>query len=88
MFLSLAQSTIDTRLNSICIRIYLAKVFNGGGAHADRNKDCKPFVYRPLGSMAYIGDWQALVDWEKFGSFGKWSGFLTYIFWKSAYWTK
>lgn len=69
-------------------RIYLAKVFNNGAADAEHNKEHAPFVYRPLASMAYIGDWQALVDWEKLGSYGKWSGFLTYLFWKSAYWTK
>lgn len=42
----------------------------------------KPFKYHNLGSMAYIGDWKAVVDWPQ-GS--TWRGLAAWLFWRSAY---
>jgi NADH:ubiquinone reductase (non-electrogenic) len=57
---------------------YLARFFNAG------LKNYKPFKFRNLGMLAYIGDHKALADLPKF----KGTGFKTFVFWRSAYLTK
>jgi NADH:ubiquinone reductase (non-electrogenic) len=44
----------------------------------------KPFLYRPLGMLAYVGGNRALADLEAV----KGSGWLTWLFWRSAYLTR
>ncbi|KAG5189439.1 pyridine nucleotide-disulfide oxidoreductase-domain-containing protein [Tribonema minus] len=60
---------------------YLAAALNRG--HEE------PFKYVHLGSMAQVGDYQAIVDWHgtrvKHGSL---NGLLAWAIWRSAYWTK
>lgn len=57
---------------------YLAKCFN-------RNlKNIKPFTFRNLGMLAYIGGYKALADLPQY----KGTGFTTFVFWRSAYLTK
>ncbi len=55
---------------------YLNKIAKG--------KESKPFHYKDLGMLAYIGSNKALADTPQF----KGSGFNTWIFWRSAYITK
>lgn len=55
---------------------YLCKQLN--------QKPLKPFNYRHMGSMAYIGGWRAVVDLPK----GNTAGLLAWIFWRSAYLAK
>lgn len=43
------------------------------------------FIYEHQGSLAYIGDDRAVADITWFGKNYSSSGFLTYIFWRSAY---
>jgi NADH:ubiquinone reductase (non-electrogenic) len=47
-------------------------------------KKVKPFVFKDLGMLAYIGSRKALADTPKF----KGSGFTTFLFWRSVYLTK
>lgn len=47
-------------------------------------KETKPFAYRHMGMMAYIGDKRALADMKNV----KGRGFTTWLFWRSAYLTK
>ena len=49
-----------------------------------KGKESKPFHYKDLGMLAYIGSNKALADTPQF----KGSGFNTWIFWRSAYITK
>lgn len=49
-----------------------------------RGKKAKPFEYRHMGMMAYIGDRRALADLKNV----KGRGFTTWLFWRSAYLTK
>lgn len=49
-----------------------------------KGKALKPFKYRDLGMLAYIGDHKALANSSTF----KGSGFATWIFWRSVYITK
>ena len=49
-----------------------------------RGKETKPFAYRHMGMMAYIGDKRALADMKNV----KGRGFTTWLFWRSAYLTK
>jgi NADH:ubiquinone reductase (non-electrogenic) len=49
-----------------------------------RGKEPKPFVYKHLGMLAYIGSNRALADLP--GIKGK--GFSTWLFWRSAYLTR
>jgi len=58
--------------------LFLAKLLNNPG------KKFKEFNFRYLGMLAYIGGNQALADTPQF----KGSGFLTFLFWRSAYLTK
>lgn len=59
---------------------YLGKALNRHAVH----KTPKPFVYKNLGMLAYIGDNQALADLAAI----KTHGFATWLFWRSAYLTR
>lgn len=50
-----------------------------------RASNLPKFVYEHQGSLAYIGDDRAVADITWFGKNYSSSGFLTYIFWRSAY---
>jgi NADH dehydrogenase FAD-containing subunit len=41
------------------------------------------FVYRHRGSMAYVGGWKAVVDFEK----SKQNGLVGWMIWRAAYMT-
>jgi NADH:ubiquinone reductase (non-electrogenic) len=60
---------------------HLAKNLN----NLARNKDSKPFEYKHMGMMAYIGDQKALAD---LGGGVQGKGFTAWLFWRSAYLTK
>lgn len=49
-----------------------------------RGKEPKPFQFRNLGMLAYIGEGKALADLPNV----RWRGFSTYVFWRSAYLTR
>ncbi|MBX7148640.1 FAD-dependent oxidoreductase [bacterium] len=49
-----------------------------------RGKEIKPFRYRHLGMLAYVGSHQALADLPNVQG----RGFITWVFWRSAYVTK
>lgn len=51
-----------------------------------RGRAVKPFKFNNLGMLAYVGDSRALADIPKAKI--RWRGFLTYLFWKSAYLTR
>ena len=59
---------------------YLAKSFNKSA----KGKTVKPFSFRNFGMLAYIGSRKALADTPQYKS----SGFMTFLFWRSAYLTK
>lgn len=59
---------------------YLAKNLN----RMVRRKDVRPFEYRHMGMLAYIGERRALADLKNV----KGKGFATWLFWRSAYVTK
>ena len=59
---------------------YLARSLNS----LARKKPVKPFVYRHYGMLAYIGSNKALADLPQV----KGKGFSTWLFWRSAYFTK
>lgn len=58
--------------------LYLAKYFNR------KFENTKPFTFKDLGMLAYIGSHKALADLPKY----KGTGFATFIFWRSAYLTR
>ncbi|ORX58687.1 FAD/NAD-P-binding domain-containing protein [Hesseltinella vesiculosa] len=62
--------------------LYLSKVLNdqikGSGV-------VKPFSFRNLGAMAYIGKWQAVVDMSPVHKKAKEGGSLAWFFWRSSY---
>ena len=59
---------------------YLAKSLN----KLAQDKKVKPFSFRNFGMLAYIGNRKALADTPQYKS----SGFMTFLFWRSAYLTK
>ncbi len=59
---------------------YLARLLN----REARGKAVKPFKYRHLGMLAYIGSQRALADTPGVKGYG----FPTWLFWRSAYLTK
>lgn len=59
---------------------YLGKTLN----KIAKSKDIKPFKYKDLGMLAYIGSHKALANTSQY----KGSGFATWIFWRSVYITK
>ncbi len=63
---------------------YLARLLNKVSSPSDAEKVVAPFSPKSFGMLAYIGKDEALADLP----FLKWSGFLTWIFWRAAYLTK
>lgn len=59
---------------------YLGRYFN----RIPYEKEQKPFIYKHLGMLAYIGSNRALADLPLI----KGKGFSTWLFWRSAYLTK
>jgi NADH:ubiquinone reductase (non-electrogenic) len=58
--------------------LFLAICFN------KKFKNTKPFTFKNLGMLAYIGSHKALADLPQY----KGTGFTTFVFWRSAYLTK
>ncbi|OSD00481.1 FAD/NAD-P-binding domain-containing protein [Trametes coccinea BRFM310] len=52
--------------------------------------DEAPFKFQNMGSLAYVGDWEAIFDRTKVerGPKGKETGRLAWLLWRSAYFTK
>ncbi|KAH9885261.1 FAD/NAD-P-binding domain-containing protein [Cubamyces lactineus] len=70
---------------------YLTKRLNRlikGATAADA--DARPFKFQNAGSLAYVGDWEAIFDRTKAarGPKGKETGRLAWLLWRSAYFTK
>ncbi len=59
---------------------YLARALNAMAA----GKTARPFEYRSLGMLAYVGNRRALADLEAY----KGKGWATWLFWRSAYLTR
>ncbi len=59
---------------------YLAKAFRA----RLKGKPVPPFVYKPMGMLAYVGGNRAVADLPKV----KFRGFLTFLFWRSVYLSK
>lgn len=59
---------------------HLSRVLN----QMARGREPKPFQYRHMGMLAYIGERRALADLPKYEG----AGFGTWVFWRSAYLTK
>lgn len=82
--------------------IYLAKQLNQFGLDYVRHfrpknstvSDLPPFRYQHLGSMASVGEWKGVFDSPSFDAGDthidapKVQGFLAFLLWRSAYWTK
>ncbi|KFH67497.1 hypothetical protein MVEG_06229 [Podila verticillata NRRL 6337] len=69
--------------------IYLRKALNKLAKYPERSFTdvAEPFSFKNLGSMAYIGNWEAVVDMTKLNENAKESGKLAWIFWRSSYLT-
>jgi len=69
--------------------IYLRKALNKLAKYPERSFTdvAEPFSFKNLGSMAYIGNWEAVVDMTKINENAKESGKLAWIFWRSSYLT-
>ncbi|KAF9317357.1 hypothetical protein BG003_000878 [Podila horticola] len=67
--------------------IYLRKALNKLAKYPERSFTdvTAPFSFKNLGSMAYIGNWEAVVDMTNENA--KESGKLAWIFWRSSYLT-
>ena len=59
---------------------YLAKQL---AQELKQDKGLKPFSWRNAGMLAYVGDYQALAEFET----SKFRGFMTWVLWRSAYLT-
>lgn len=59
---------------------YLGRAFRDEA----RGRDVEPFHYHHMGMLAYVGNARALADLNQVRS----HGFLTYLFWRSAYLTR
>jgi hypothetical protein len=65
---------------------WLAKRLNSGDL-SPSSSSSKGFTYRDLGTLAYIGDWNALFQGGgKWG--GKLQGYVAWIIWRGAYLTR
>ena len=67
---------------------YLARRLNALVRHPDR-APAAPFKFQNAGSLAYVGDWEAVFDRTKAarGPKGKETGRLAWLLWRSAYFT-
>ena len=68
---------------------YLARKLNRIIRDADMSKE-KEFKFQNAGSLAYVGDWEAIFDRTKaaVGPKHKETGRLAWLLWRSAYFTK
>ncbi|KAF9193936.1 hypothetical protein BGZ51_001629 [Haplosporangium sp. Z 767] len=69
--------------------IYLRKALNKLAKQPEKSLTdvTGPFSFKNLGSMAYIGNWEAVVDMTKINENAKESGTLAWVFWRSSYLT-
>ncbi|KAF9949377.1 hypothetical protein BGZ70_001802 [Mortierella alpina] len=69
--------------------IYLRKALNKLAKHPEKSLAdvTAPFSFKNMGTMAYIGNWEAVVDMTKINEKAKESGNLAWIFWRSSYLT-
>ncbi|RDX42840.1 FAD/NAD-P-binding domain-containing protein [Lentinus brumalis] len=68
---------------------YLTKKLNKIIRSGDDAAHTAPFEFRNAGSLAYVGDWEAIFDRTKaHGPKGKETGRLAWLLWRSAYFTK
>ncbi|KAG9067145.1 hypothetical protein KI688_011926 [Linnemannia hyalina] len=69
--------------------IYLRKALNKLAKQPEKSfaDVTAPFSFKNLGSMAYIGNWEAVVDMTKINENAKESGTLAWVFWRSSYLT-
>ncbi|KAF9429951.1 hypothetical protein BGZ94_008907 [Podila epigama] len=69
--------------------IYLRKALNKLAQNPEKSLAdvTAPFSFKNLGSMAYIGNWEAVVDMTDINERAKESGKLAWIFWRSSYLT-
>ncbi|KAF8937084.1 hypothetical protein BGZ47_009195 [Haplosporangium gracile] len=69
--------------------IYLRKALNKLAKQPEKSFSdvTAPFSFKNLGSMAYIGNWEAVVDMTKINENAKESGTLAWVFWRSSYLT-
>lgn len=61
---------------------YVAKRLN----REARNRSYRPFTFSNLGMLAYVGSSRALADIPRIRF--SWKGFVTFLFWRSAYLTR
>ena len=68
---------------------YLARKLNRLVRDADMRKE-KEFKFQNAGSLAYVGDWEAVFDRTQaaVGPKNKETGKLAWLLWRSAYFTK
>ncbi|KAJ6634797.1 putative NADH dehydrogenase [Pseudolycoriella hygida] len=69
--------------------IYLRKALNKLAKRPELNFTdvTEPFVFKNFGAMAYIGNWEAVVDMTNINEKAKKSGTFAWIFWRSSYLT-
>ncbi|KAH7114858.1 pyridine nucleotide-disulfide oxidoreductase-domain-containing protein [Dactylonectria macrodidyma] len=63
---------------------YLAKALNKYGSCEAVGNESKPFIFRNLGILAYIGSWRAIAQSSSEGLMGR----LAWILWRGAYITR
>ncbi len=63
---------------------YLARLLNASAKSHKPREHYKPFQYKHLGMLAYIGDNRAVADLPN----TKLHGFVTWLFWRSVYLTR
>ncbi|KAF8976121.1 hypothetical protein BGZ46_008561 [Entomortierella lignicola] len=69
--------------------IWLRKALNKLAKQPEKSLEdiSQPFSFKNLGSMAYIGNWEAVVDMTKINENAKESGKMAWVFWRSSYLT-
>lgn len=69
---------------------YLTRRLNAMVRSGDGRAPDAPFKFQNAGSLAYVGDWEAVFDHTKAarGPKGKKTGRLAWLLWRSAYFTK
>lgn len=85
-YMAVMCSVLSTRIVANQKAKYLYKKLNKivkDKAHED------PFVFHNMGSLAYLGDWQAVYDRSKTENMKtKEAGRLAWLLWRSAYFTQ
>ncbi|KAG0233833.1 hypothetical protein BGW41_001365 [Actinomortierella wolfii] len=69
--------------------IWLRKALNkmAKKPELDMTELTKPFSFKNMGTMAYIGNWEAVVDMTPLSKDAKESGHMAWVFWRSSYLT-